>query len=78
MPGVTGGPATAPSSLTVRRAFLLAVCQLTYARIQGKSSMVSRFQNSSLMEKNVAYQPLLFYSGGALRGQAEPFPGCEA
>ena len=40
--------------------------------------MVSRFQNSSLMEKNVAYQPLLFYSGGALRGQVEPFPGCEA
>ena len=50
------------------------VCALTYARIQGKSSMISRFQNSSLMEKNVAYQPLLFYSYGTMRGQPEPFP----
>ena len=27
------------------------VCSVTFARIQGKVSMVSRFQNSSLLEK---------------------------
>lgn len=28
------------------------VCQLTFARIQGKQAMISRFQNSSLLEKD--------------------------
>ncbi|CAM9776157.1 unnamed protein product [Chrysoparadoxa australica] len=50
------------------------VCAISYARIQGKSSMISRFQNSSLMEKDDEYRPLLFYSGGPEKGCAEPFP----
>ncbi|KAG5188334.1 RNA recognition motif 2-domain-containing protein, partial [Tribonema minus] len=36
------------------------VCAISYARIQGKASMISRFQNSSLMEKDGEYRPLLF------------------
>lgn len=50
------------------------VCVVTFARIQGKASMISRFQNSSLLEKDDEYQPLLFYSSGPDRGKQEPFP----
>lgn len=36
--------------------------------------MISRFQNSSLMEKDGEYRPLIFHSSGADRGRPEPFP----
>lgn len=50
------------------------VCAVSFARIQGKSAMVSRFQNSSLLEKDNEYRPLLFYSQGIDKGKPEPFP----
>jgi hypothetical protein len=50
------------------------VCSITFARIQGKAAMVARFQNSSLLDKDDEYRPLLFYSSGPNRGQPEPFP----
>ena len=50
------------------------VCSVTFARIQGKAAMVARFQNSSLLDKDNEYKPLLFYSSGADRGLPEPFP----
>jgi hypothetical protein len=50
------------------------VCAISYARIQGKASMISRFQNSSLMEKDGEYRPLLFVSSGPDKGRPEPFP----
>ncbi|CAM9142934.1 unnamed protein product [Scytosiphon promiscuus] len=50
------------------------VCAISYARIQGKASMISRFQNSSLMEKDGEYRPLIFHSTGSERGRPEPFP----
>lgn len=50
------------------------VCAVSFARIQGKQAMVARFQNSSLLEKDDEYQPLLFYSSGPDRGKPEPFP----
>ncbi|CAN0483236.1 unnamed protein product, partial [Hapterophycus canaliculatus] len=50
------------------------VCAISYARIQGKASMISRFQNSSLMEKDGEYRPLIFHSTGSDRGRPEPFP----
>jgi len=50
------------------------VCAVSYARIQGKSSMISRFQNSSLMEKDEQYRPLIFFSAGDKIGKEEPFP----
>mmetsp|Transcript_71091 Transcript_71091/g.199787 ORF Transcript_71091/g.199787 Transcript_71091/m.199787 type:complete len:750 (-) Transcript_71091:548-2797(-) len=52
------------------------VCAITYARIQGKASMISRFQNSSLMDKSGEFRPLLFQSTGVNRGLPEPFPAC--
>lgn len=50
------------------------VCVITFARIQGKTAMISRFQNSSLLEKDDEYQPLLFHSSGPDRGKQEHFP----
>ena len=50
------------------------ICAVSFARIQGKNAMISRFQNSSLLEKDDAYQPLLFYSDGPDIGKPEPFP----
>jgi len=50
------------------------VCAVTFARIQGRAAMISRFQNSSLLEKDNEYRPLLFYSSGPDKGQPEPFP----
>ena len=36
--------------------------------------MVARFQNSSLLEKEDEYRPLLFISSGNDKGKPEPFP----
>lgn len=45
------------------------------ANIQGKSSLVSHFRNSSVLDQDPSRQPKLFYSEGPLKGQPESFPG---
>mmetsp|Transcript_14803 Transcript_14803/g.35790 ORF Transcript_14803/g.35790 Transcript_14803/m.35790 type:complete len:747 (+) Transcript_14803:2306-4546(+) len=50
------------------------ICEITYARIQGKSAMLKRFENSALMEKDEEYKPLVFVSNGPDRGKSLPFP----
>ncbi len=50
------------------------VCAVAFARIQGKSAMIARFQNSSLLEKDNEYRPLLFHSSGPDKGKPELFP----
>jgi len=50
------------------------VCNITYARIQGKKAFIEHFRNSSLMNEDVKCRPLLFRSSGSLIGQPEPFP----
>uniref|UniRef100_K3X4L6 Mei2-like C-terminal RNA recognition motif domain-containing protein n=1 Tax=Globisporangium ultimum (strain ATCC 200006 / CBS 805.95 / DAOM BR144) TaxID=431595 RepID=K3X4L6_GLOUD len=50
------------------------VCAISYARLQGKQAMITRFQNSSLLEKHESYRPLVFVSSGMNRGKPEPFP----
>lgn len=50
------------------------ICQLSYGRIQGKDSLVTRFQNSSLMDKEAGCRPLLFQSSGPRKGEPEEFP----
>lgn len=42
------------------------ICDITYARIQGKTGMMKRFQNSALMEKDPEYRPLVFSSEGEI------------
>lgn len=46
------------------------VCEVAYARLQGKASLITHFQNSSLMNEQAEYRPVLFNSAGEL----EPFP----
>lgn len=50
------------------------VCAISYARLQGKQAMITRFQNSSLLDKHESYRPLVFGSSGPNRGKPEPFP----
>ena len=47
------------------------ICDITYARIQGKATMLKRFENSSLMEKDDEYRPIVFVSHGERKGQIE-------
>jgi len=50
------------------------ICDITYARIQGKAAMLKRFENSALMEKDEEYKPLVFVSNGPEKGKRLPFP----
>jgi len=50
------------------------ICDITYARIQGKAAMLKRFENSALMEKDEEYKPLVFASTGPDKGSRLPFP----
>jgi hypothetical protein len=50
------------------------ICDITYARIQGKANMLKRFENSALMEKEEEYKPLVFVSHGIREGQATFIP----
>lgn len=50
------------------------ICDITYARIQGKDAMLKRFQNSALMDKDEEYKPLVFTSHGPQKGKRLPFP----
>lgn len=50
------------------------VCKISYARIQGKERLVTRFQNSSLMEKDESCRPVIFYSDGPRKGLPASFP----
>jgi RNA recognition motif-containing protein len=49
------------------------ICDITYARIQGKAAMLKRFENSALMEKDDEYRPMVFISHGEQKGQRESF-----
>ena len=50
------------------------VAVLAYARIQGKSALISHFQNSSLMNEDKRCRPILFHTDGPNAGDPEPFP----
>ncbi|KAK9825608.1 hypothetical protein WJX74_010139 [Apatococcus lobatus] len=49
------------------------VCHISYARIQGKQSLVTHFQNSSLLHEDKRCRPILFESNGDMAGEQEPF-----
>ena len=50
------------------------VCAIAYGRIQGKSALVSHFQNSSLLHEDKRCRPVLFHNNGDTAVDAEPFP----
>ena len=41
------------------------VCDINYARIQGKASLIAHFQNSALMHEDESMQPVVFRSDGS-------------
>ena len=43
------------------------MCEITYARIQGKISLITHFENSSLIHEDEGYQPIIFASDGSGR-----------
>lgn len=47
---------------------------MAYARIQGKTSLIGHFQNSSLLCEDKKCRPLLFQSEGPSKGEPQPFP----
>eukprot|EP00986_Skeletonema_menzelii_P012196 scaffold6619_cov146-Skeletonema_menzelii.AAC.2 len=49
------------------------ICDITYARIQGKTAMLKRFENSALMAKDDEYRPMVFVSHGERKGERECF-----
>ena len=50
------------------------VCDIAYARIQGKEALINHFQNSSLMSEDKQCRPIIFHSNGPKIGQQAPFP----
>jgi hypothetical protein len=50
------------------------VCEIAFARIQGKDALINHFQNSSLMSEDKKCRPIIFHSGGPNIGQQAPFP----
>eukprot|EP01096_Ripella_sp_DP13-Kostka_P009074 TRINITY_DN3435_c0_g1_i11.p1 TRINITY_DN3435_c0_g1~~TRINITY_DN3435_c0_g1_i11.p1 ORF type:complete len:1050 (+),score=537.19 TRINITY_DN3435_c0_g1_i11:908-4057(+) len=50
------------------------VCEITFARIQGKDALINHFQNSSLMCEDKKCRPIIFHSDGPNAGQQAPFP----
>jgi len=51
------------------------VCEITYARIQGKAALIGHFQNSSLMSyEDKKCRPIIFHSDGPNAGEPKSFP----
>ncbi|KAK3163594.1 hypothetical protein QOZ80_1AG0005730 [Eleusine coracana subsp. coracana] len=50
------------------------VASLAYARIQGRTALISHFQNSSLMNEDKRCRPILFHPNGSDTGNQEAFP----
>ncbi|KAI9297279.1 hypothetical protein K502DRAFT_363410 [Neoconidiobolus thromboides FSU 785] len=49
-------------------------CDLAYATIQGIHALINHFQNSSVLNHEPSFRPLLFYTDGELKGQSIAFP----
>jgi len=50
------------------------ICDISYANIQGKESLIEKFRNSCVMDEDPTYRPKIFHSSGSLKGQEQEFP----
>jgi len=50
------------------------ICDISYANIQGKESLIEKFRNSCVMDEDPSYRPKIFHSSGPLMGQEQEFP----
>ena len=52
------------------------IAEVSYATIQGKDCLISKFRNSSVMMEHPSFRPKIFRTGTGLdAGQEEDFPG---
>ncbi|KAH3663769.1 hypothetical protein OGAPHI_005172 [Ogataea philodendri] len=51
------------------------VCEMSYARVQGRAKLIEKFRNSKVMVENPAYRPRLYHTEGPLKGTEIEFPG---
>src|SRR5277367_5952326 len=49
------------------------ICDISYANIQGKESLIEKFRNSCVMDEDPTYRPKIFHSSGPLKGQEQEF-----
>src|SRR5271169_3187572 len=49
------------------------ICDISYANIQGKESLIEKFRNSCVMDEDPTYRPRIFHSSGPLKGQEQEF-----
>lgn len=54
------------------------VCDVTYARIQGKDELIRHFQKSAVMTEKEEYRPLLFRTDPGREGEQIPFSAAAA
>ncbi|KAI9307038.1 RNA recognition motif 2-domain-containing protein, partial [Cunninghamella echinulata] len=47
------------------------LCDISYAKIQGKRSLIAKFRNSNVMAQDISFRPIIFYSSGSHQGEEE-------
>ncbi|CAO3650945.1 unnamed protein product [Cunninghamella echinulata] len=47
------------------------LCDISYAKIQGKRSLIAKFRNSNVMTQDIGFRPIIFYSNGPHQGEEE-------
>ncbi|KAG7753475.1 hypothetical protein KL911_002868 [Ogataea haglerorum] len=50
------------------------VCEMSYAKVQGKAKLIDKFRNSKIMGENPGYRPRLYHTDGPLKGAEIKFP----
>ncbi|KAG7823619.1 hypothetical protein KL909_003016 [Ogataea angusta] len=50
------------------------VCEMSYAKVQGKAKLIDKFRNSKIMGENPGYRPRLYHTDGPLKGAEIRFP----
>ncbi|VEU24071.1 DEKNAAC105114 [Brettanomyces naardenensis] len=49
------------------------VCELAYARIQGRENLILKFQRSKVMEQSPDYRPRFYSTEGMFKGEELEF-----
>ncbi|KAG7926080.1 hypothetical protein KL925_003842 [Ogataea polymorpha] len=50
------------------------VCEMSYAKVQGKAKLIDKFRNSKIMGEHPGYRPRLYHTDGPLKGAEIKFP----
>ena len=50
------------------------ICEISYAKIQGRTALIEKFRNSTVMNEPEGFRPKLFHTDGFLMGMEMDFP----